>query len=111
MTAEELLRQARLWGCGDPEELTAGELYDLLEAHNDRERRFLQGLALVAHRHAALTAMLLGGKPLPEVWEVFPFWAQEEIDRAKLERYEQMMRRLAQPRRGEEERCEPSTHT
>ncbi len=100
---EELLRQGRMWGWDDAEELTFGELTQLLESAYDRERRVLQGLALVAHRHALLTGMVLSGQKLPEVWEIFPFWSDEEIRRAKVERYQQMMHRLAGTGHGKEQ--------
>ena len=65
MTEEQLLREAKLYGAEAPEELTYGELAELLELGAERERRFLQGLALVAYRHAALTARALAGRELP----------------------------------------------
>ena len=65
MTEEQLLREAKLYGAEDPEELTYGELAELLELGAERERRFLQGLALVAYRHAALTARALAGRERP----------------------------------------------
>lgn len=103
MTEEELLREARLYGAEAPEEMTYGELAEALELGAERERRFLQGLALVAYRHAALTAQALAGRGLPPVGEAFPFWTQEELQAAKLERCRRMMERLAARRRGGEE--------
>ena len=44
MREEELLRQARLYGERVPEELTFGELAQVLELGAERERRFLQEL-------------------------------------------------------------------
>lgn len=102
MTEEQLLREAKLYGAEEPEELTYGELVELLELGAERERRFLQGLALVAYRHAALTARALAGRELPSVGEAFPFWTEEELRAAKLERCRRMMERRA-VRRGREE--------
>ena len=93
MTEEQLLREAKLYGAEDPEELTYGELAELLELGAERERRFLQGLALVAYRHAALTARALAGRELPAVGEAFPFWTEEELQAAKLERCRRKKRR------------------
>lgn len=103
MTEEELLREARLYGAQDPEEMTYGELAEALELGAERERRFLQGLALVAYRHAALTARALAGRELPPVGEAFPFWTQEELQAAKLERCRRIMERHAARRGGEED--------
>lgn len=103
MTEEELLREARLYGAEAPEELTFGELAETLELGAERERRFLQGLALVAYRHAALTARALAGRELPPVGEAFPFWTRQELQAAKLERCRQMMERRARRRGGEED--------
>ncbi len=103
MTEEQLLREAKLYGAEAPEELTYGELAELLELGAERERRFLQGLALVAYRHAALTARALAGRELPPVGEAFPFWTEEELRAAKLERCRRMMERRAVRRGGEED--------
>lgn len=102
MNEEKLLREAKLYGAEEPEELTYGELVETLELGAERERRFLQGLALVAYRHAALTARALAGRELPPVGEAFPFWTEEELREAKLERCRRMMERHAR-RQGREE--------
>ena len=62
MNEEELLREARIRSVAEPEELTFGELAGELELGAERERRFLQALALVAYRHAVLTARALARK-------------------------------------------------
>ena len=67
MNEEELLREARIRSVAEPEELTFGELAGELELGAERERRFLQALALVAYRHAVLTARALAGQSLPPV--------------------------------------------
>ena len=103
MREEELLRQARLYGERMPEELTFGELAQVLELGAERERRFLQALSLVAYRHAALTARALAGRPLPPVGEAFPFWTQEELMEAKAEKCRQALERRAVMREREEE--------
>lgn len=95
MTEKELLRQARVYGETQPEELTFGELMELLELAEERERRFLQQLSMVAYRHALLTARALAGKDLPPLGEAFPFWTQEELRQAKLEHCRRVMERLA----------------
>ena len=86
MNEEELLREARIRSVAEPEELTFGELAGELELGAERERRFLQALALVAYRHAVLTARALAGQSLPPVGEAFPFWTEEELLAARTER-------------------------
>lgn len=103
MNEEELLRQAKLYGERSPEELTFGELAEFLELGAERERRFLQALALVAYRHAALTARALAGRPLPPVGEAFPFWTGEELMAAKAEQCRRALERRAVRRGGEED--------
>lgn len=95
MTEEELLRQAMLLGEEEPEACTFGELVQRLELGAERERRWLQGLALVAYRHAVLTAQALSGRSLPPLGEAFPFWTQEELNQARLEHYRRKMEALA----------------
>lgn len=103
MTEEELLREARVRGEADPEEMTFGEVIEALELAAERERRWLQSLSLVAYRHAALVAQALAGQSLPPVGEVFPFWTQEELRQAKLEHYRRVMERHAARSGGKEE--------
>ena len=86
MNEEELLREARIRSVAEPEELTFGELAGELELGAERERRFLQALALVAYRHAVLTARALAGQSLPPVGEAFPFWTEEELLAARADR-------------------------
>lgn len=102
MNEEELLREARIRSVAEPEELTFGELAGELELGAERERRFLQALALVAYRHAVLTARALAGQSLPPVGEAFPFWTEEELLAARAEHYRSMMERLAGRWRGKE---------
>ena len=102
MNEEELLREARIRSVAEPEELTFGELAGELELGAERERRFLQALALVAYRHAVLTARALAGQSLPPVGEAFPFWTEEELLAARTEHYRSMMERLAGRWRGKE---------
>lgn len=95
MNETELLREARLKGIRSPEELTFGEVRAALELAEERERRILQALAVIAYRHAALTAQALAGERLPPLGEAFPFWSEEELRQARLEHYRQVMERHA----------------
>lgn len=91
----ELLREARLRGIREPEELTFGEVREELELAAERERRMLQYLSVIAYRHAVLTARALAGERLPPLGEAFPFWSEEELRQAKLEHYRRVMERHA----------------
>ncbi len=96
MTGEaELLREARLRGLREPEELTFGEVREELELMAERERRMLQSLSVIAYRHAVLTVRALAGERLPPLGEAFPFWSEEELRQAKLEHYRRVMERHA----------------
>lgn len=102
MREDALLRQAKVLGETAPEELTYGELMEVLELADARERRVLQGLALVAYRHALLIHRILAGQTLPQLHEAFPFWEEETVRQAKLEHYRHLMQRLAQGQGGKE---------
>lgn len=61
----------------------------------ERERRQGKLLAVTAIRQAELTARALGGGRFPEVWEVFPFWTEEEVTALRLQKYRHIMERHA----------------
>lgn len=61
----------------------------------ERLRQEGKAAALVAMRQAELTALALGGKKLPEVYEAFPFWTEEEVRERKVEKYRRVMERYA----------------
>lgn len=61
----------------------------------ERERRQGKLLALAAVRQAELTARAFGGGKLPEVWEAFPFWKEEEVRSLRLAKYRAIMERHA----------------
>lgn len=104
MKEDSLLRQARLAGMCDPEEGTFGEVVEFLELWEERERRQLQLFSLVAYRHALLLARVLSGGTASPVEEAFPFWSEEEVGQAKLDRCRRLMERLASAREEENER-------
>ncbi|MBR1780540.1 MAG: hypothetical protein IJ751_03955 [Oscillospiraceae bacterium] len=95
MNEELWLREALLQGEPEPEALTFGELLEVVELGRERERRRLQNLALIAYRHAELTARALMGERLPPLSEVFPFWTEEELREARLAHYRGVMERHA----------------
>ena len=76
VTEEELLREAKLYGAEAPEELTYGELAETLELGAGGNADFCRGLALVAYRHAALTARPWRAGSCPGGGGL-PFWTRE----------------------------------
>ncbi|MCD8160173.1 MAG: hypothetical protein LUE61_03140 [Clostridiales bacterium] len=87
------------WAAGvspqDSDSWCWGELVSAVEGMQERERLRCRGQALIALGQARLTAHALGGGQMPEVWEVFPFWSEEEIRAARIEKYRRRMERHA----------------
>lgn len=87
------------WAAGvsplESDEWCWGELLAAAEGMALRERRQGQLLAVASMRQAELTARALGGGRLPEVWEAFPFWTEEEIRAQRVEKYRRIMERYA----------------
>lgn len=73
------------------EDWTLGELSRQIESC----RRRLQTQAAIAYREAMLTGATVfsGGKGLPEVYEVFHFWTEDEVKNMKLSKYRAIMGR------------------
>lgn len=46
-------------------------------------------------QQVGLIALALCGKHLPEVYEAFPFWSEEEVREAKLAKYRRIMEQYA----------------
>ena len=110
MNEEAWLREARLRGEPEPEELTFGELREAVELSRERERRAMQNLSVVAYRQVCLIGRLLAGEALPPLTEAFPFWDEAEIREARLAHYRGVMERHAAADRKESdhgtvERC------
>ena len=65
--------------------------------YRERRRREHQSESVIAARAAYYGALALcgNGKPLPEVYELFPFWTEEEIKACKVEKYRAIMMRHA----------------
>lgn len=76
---------------------TMGELIQQVQAASERARREHQASAILAARQAAYTGYVFSGsgKQLPEVYEYFPFWTEEEIKALKVEKYRNIMNRWA----------------
>lgn len=72
----------------ETEDWTPADLLHLIEAGRKREQR----QAVMLHTHATLCRLAMDGK-LPDVWEAFPFWTDEEVWTAKAERIKTAMLR------------------
>lgn len=67
-----------------------------VQADNERRRRNGQLLAYVANGEAEMIASRFGsGRSIPEVWEVFPFWTEEEVSEFRVEKYRRIMEKYA----------------
>lgn len=80
--------------------MTCGEVMETVRAFREGERRKMQQRSIIAWEQAALTARALAGEPLPEVYEAFPFWEEDEIREQKVAHYRAVMERYAARRRG-----------
>ncbi|MCC8075926.1 MAG: hypothetical protein LIO95_08325 [Clostridiales bacterium] len=97
MTLDELVQEGEIAGLPpwEVEDLTWGEVAEAVRAHRERERRRAQRQAVIAWQQAGLIAQALTEGQLDEVYEVFPYWNEEEIRARKVEKYRQMMERHA----------------
>lgn len=77
------------------EEWTWGEVLLAVRAFQKGERQRYQALSVIAWREAALMAGCLAGERMKPVYELFPFWEEEEIRRLRLESYRSMMEGMA----------------
>jgi hypothetical protein len=83
------------WAAGvsprESEDWSWGELLAAIRGLRLRQREAGQQQALIAYGQAQLTACALGGGRLPQPWETFPFWTEEEVKAARLAHYRRMM--------------------
>lgn len=77
------------------EDWTWGELISWLEGLEQRQRQQLQALSVIAWRAARLTAGFLAGETPEPVYELFPFWTEEEQKSLRLAHYRSLMEGLA----------------
>lgn len=75
--------------------MTCGEVVETILSRREGERRAAQRQSIIAYGEAGLFARALLGGKLPEVYEVFPFWEEEEVNRMKLEKYRRIMEAYA----------------
>lgn len=73
-----------------------GEICEQVLGYRERQRREHQVLAVIAVNEACYFGHVIAGEgKLPEIYEAFPFWTEEEIKEAKLEKYRRIMERYA----------------
>lgn len=72
---------------------TLAEIIEQVRAYNDRRRRECQQLAQIAYAESGVVAARFGGKGqmIPEIWEAFPFWTDEEVRSLRVEKYRRIM--------------------
>lgn len=94
LTLDELIKEAVIAGLGLDEisDSTWGEAVLFIDAYNERKRREYQNLSVIADAQAYLTAAYLSsGTGEMQVYDIFPFWSQEEKDALTVERYKRML--------------------
>lgn len=70
---------------------TFGEIMAQVRADGERQRREGQFLASVAAGEAVMVASQFSKGANPEIWEVFPFWTDKEVQSLKVEKYRRIM--------------------
>ncbi len=77
------------------EDWTWGELLVLIRAFQKGERQRYQSLSVIAWRGAIVTAQALAGEKVEAVYDLFPFWEENEKKQLRLERLKEQMSRIA----------------
>ncbi len=97
MTLDELTREGLIAGLNlfELEDMTWGEVLSVIEADRERQRRQMKDLSVIAYTQAGLTAQALTGGKIPELYELFPFWTEEEVQEMKVEKIRRVMERYA----------------
>lgn len=70
---------------------TFGEIMAQVRANEERRRRGGQFFASVAAGEAVMVASQFSKGTNPEIWEVFPFWTDEEVRELKVAKYRRIM--------------------
>ena len=76
-----LIHEALIAGVGffDVYDHTFGELIQIVDAKNERNRRNNQDLSIIAMKQAYLTALYATGKGFDlKIYDIFPYWTKEE---------------------------------
>lgn len=83
------------------EDWTLGELIMQVKAERERQRREYQAMSVIAAGQARYQGAVFSGskKTLPPLYEIFPFWTEEEVTAAKIKQIRCTMERHAAARR------------
>lgn len=92
MVREGCVAGLRLW---EMEEMTCGEIVETILAWREARRREAQDLAVIAFQQAGLIARAVMEGKLPEIYEAFPFWNEEEVREMKVAHWRAVMERHA----------------
>ena len=85
-TIEDLIKEGRIAGIPffDVYNYTQGEIKEFVEAKNEADRRDLKNQSVIASRHAMLVCANVAGADAGKIYDVFPFWTDEEINEYRL---------------------------
>lgn len=64
---------------GDMMNFTFGEVKEYIEFHRKLHQKELQEKAVTAYHQAIVTAKIIFGEKVGEVFEEFPYWTDDEI--------------------------------
>lgn len=79
----------------ESDDWTVGELLCAIRGWRERERERCQHNAAIARTHALLINCAISGGRFPEVWEAFPYWTEEEVKAAQVQKYRRIMQQHA----------------
>lgn len=71
-----------------------------VQTQRERERRRYQALSVIAARGAEYLGSMFSKKSAPPIYEIFPFWTEEEKQEAKVAKYRRIMERYAGQQNG-----------
>lgn len=98
LTLELLIKEALISNVSffDIYEHTFGELIEIVEAFREGQRRQNQKFSIIAMRQAELTAAYVAGKGKDlEIYDVFPFWNEEEKKEILVQKWKAKMLQIA----------------
>lgn len=98
LTLEKLIDEALISGVDifDINSYTFGELISLVNAYRERQRRENQDKAVIAMRQARIITAYIAGKGSDlKVYDVFPYFTDEEKKEMLLAEYKTKMFRIA----------------
>lgn len=81
-----MIREGRIAGIPffDIYDYTQGEIAEFVEAKNEADRREYKMQSVIASKQAMLISANFAGTDLGQIYDVFPFWTDEEINEFRL---------------------------